>query len=281
MPDATQRPVTVRDFARMKAAGEPLVAVTAYSEPEGRLCDAAGVDVVLVGDSVGDVVLGLPDTLGVDLDDMVRHTGAVARGVRRALVVADLPFLSYQESVAQAVRSAGALMRAGAAAVKLEGGDHWAPTVRHLTQCGIPVVGHLGFTPQSVHRLGGARVQAKDAAGEERLLADAHALADAGAVAIVLEMVPGHVATRVSAEVGPPTIGIGAGVGCAGQVLVLYDLIGLAPRTPRFARQYADVAATVLDAVRRYAADVRSRRFPGTEETHDGQSWGAQGAERA
>lgn len=277
MSDGRRRALTVRDLERLKAAGQPIVAVTAYTEPEGRLCDAAGVDVVLVGDSLGNVVLGLPDSLGVELADMIRHTTAVARGVRHALLVADMPFLSYQSDLAAAVQSAGALMRAGAAAVKLEGGAHWAPTVRHLAECGIPVVGHLGFTPQSVRRFGGPRVQARDAAGEERLLADARALAEAGAVAIVLEMVPAPVAARVSQAVAPPTIGIGAGPGCNGQVLVLHDVVGLSRRTPRFARAYADLANALRGAVGAYAEDVRAGRFPGPAETHDGQGWGGQG----
>lgn len=281
MADGTRgKPLTVRNLQQMKAAGQSIVAVTAYTEPEGRLCDAAGVDVVLVGDSLGDVVLGLRDTVGVRQQDMLRHTAAVARGVRRALLVADMPFLSYQTDVASAVRHAGALLRSGADAVKLEGGAYWAGTVRHLVESGIPVVGHLGFTPQSVRRLGGPRVQARDGSERARLLADAEALAAAGAAAVVLEMVPAPVAAEVTARIAPPTIGIGAGPACSGQVLVLYDIVGLSPRAPRFARAYADLATAMRTAVAAYADDVRQGRFPSPAESHDGQGWGQGGAVR-
>jgi 3-methyl-2-oxobutanoate hydroxymethyltransferase len=268
------RRVTVRDLAQLRAAGQPIVAVTAYTAPEGRACDAAGVDVVLVGDSLGRVVLGLPDELGVTLEDMERHTAAVARAVRRALVVADLPFLSYQADVAEAVRSAGRLVRAGAAAVKLEGGKPFVPTVERIVAAGIPVMGHLGFTPQSVHRFGGPRVQGREQAEAERLLADAAALEAAGVFAIVLEMVPAPVAEAITQAVRVPTIGIGAGPACSGQILVLYDILGLSPRVPRLARTYADLSGAMTAAVEAYARDVRARVFPGPENTHDGRSWG-------
>ncbi len=273
MPEV-ERAVTVRDLARFTDAGRRLVAVTAYTAPEARLCDAAGVDLILVGDSLGNAVLGLADTLGVTMDDMVRHTRAVAGAARRALVVADLPFLSYQTDVAEAVRNSGRLLQAGASAVKLEGGAAFAPTVRTLGHAGIPVIGHLGFTPQSVRRLGGPRVQGRDAAGAEALRRDALALAEAGVFAIVLEMVPGPLAEAVTAELAVPTIGIGAGPGCSGQVLVLYDLVGLSPHVPHFARSYGDAGAEIRRAVGRYAQDVRAGRFPGPEQTHDGRQWG-------
>ncbi len=271
---AAGRAFTVRDLQRSRAEGRRIVAVTAYTAPEGRLCDAAGVDLVLVGDSLGNVLLGLPDTLGVTLADMVRHTQAVAHGVQRALLVADLPFLSYQASVAEAVHSAGQLLQAGAAAVKLEGGAFWSQTVRHLVAAGIPVVGHLGFTPQSVHRLGGPRVQARSAQAQAQLLEDARALEEAGVSAIVLEMVPSPVAAGVSEQLRVPTIGIGAGPACGGQVLVLYDLLGLSPQVPRFARRYADLRSLATQAVEAWARDVREGGFPGPSETHDGTHWG-------
>ncbi len=267
-------PVTVRDLVRLSAAGRRLVAVTAYTAPEARLCDAAGVDVILVGDSLGNAVLGLADTLGVTMDDMVRHTRAVAGAAQRALVVADLPFLSYQTGIADAVRNGGRLLQAGASAVKLEGGSAYVPTVEALGHAGIPVIGHLGFTPQSVRRLGGPRVQGRESGSAEELRRDAAALAAAGVGAIVLEMVPGPLAQAVTAEVSVPTIGIGAGPDCSGQILVLYDLVGLSPRLPHFARSYGDAGAEIGRAVERYAEDVRAGRFPGPEHTHDGRRWG-------
>lgn len=270
--------VTVRDLRAIPAEGRRIVAITAYTTPEARCCDEAGVDVILVGDSLGRVVLGLPDELGVTLEDMVRHTEAVARGVRRALVVADMPFLSYQADAAEAVRHAGRLVRAGAAAVKLEGGAFWADTVRRVVEAGIPVIGHLGFTPQSVHRFGGPRVQGRGPDAEERLLADARALAGAGVSAIVLELVPAPLAARVTHEVNVPTIGIGAGPDCSGQILVLYDVIGLSPRVPRLARTYADLRRALQDAVAAYAREVRAGTFPAAEHTHDGRAWGGAGA---
>lgn len=273
------RRLTVRDLGRLRAEGRPIVAVTAYTAPEGRLCDAAGVDLVLVGDSLGRAVLGHPDELAVTMEDMERHTSAVARGVRHALLVADLPFLAYQADPAEAVRNAGRLVRAGAAAVKLEGGRAQLSATERILAAGIPVIGHLGFTPQSVHRLGGPRVQARDDEGAEALLADAGALASAGVSAIVLEMVPGHLATAVTAAVAVPTIGIGAGQGCAGQVLVLYDLIGLSARVPRLARTYADLGRAMTEAVAAYARDVRAGAFPAAEHTPAAHGWGGEGEE--
>ncbi len=269
--------VTVPELARMRAAGHPIVAITAYTTPEARCCDAAGVDVVLVGDSLGRAVLGLPDELGVTVEDMERHTAAVARGVRRALVVADLPFLSYQAEPAEAVRNAGRLVRAGASAVKLEGGLAMAGTVERIVAAGIPVVGHLGFTPQSVRRFGGARVQGRGRREADQLLADARALETAGASALVLELIPAELAAGVTAASGLPTIGIGAGPGCNGQILVLHDVVGLSPRVPRLARVYADLARAMSAAVAAYAADVRGGAFPRPENSHDGRRWGGDG----
>ena len=275
MPDVERSaPITVRDLGRFTAVGRRLVAVTAYTAPEAQLCDEAGVDLILVGDSLGNAVLGLADTLGVTMEDMVRHTQAVAGAARRAMVVADLPFLSYQADIAEAVRNGGRLLQAGASAVKLEGGAPFAPTVRALGHAGIPVIGHLGFTPQSVRRLGGPRVQGRESVAAEALQRDAVALAEAGVFAIVLEMVPGALAQAVTAQLPVPTIGIGAGPGCSGQILVLYDLVGLSPRLPHFARSYGDAGAEIRRAVRHYAEDVRAGRFPGPEHTHDGHRWG-------
>jgi 3-methyl-2-oxobutanoate hydroxymethyltransferase len=251
-------------------AGPPLVMVTAYDYPTARLCEAAGVDIILVGDSVGMAVYGEPDTLGVTLADMIRHAGAVVRGAPNTLVVADLPFMSYQVSPEQALRSAGRLMRqARVQAVKLEGGAVVAPTIRRLVDAGIPVMAHLGFTPQSVHQLGGYRVQARQLDQARRLLADAEAVADAGAFAVVLEMVPTEVAAYVTRHLSVPTIGIGAGPHCRGQVLVLHDLLGLyAGRSPRFAQRFADVGKHVEDGVRAYAEAVRAGEFPADEHVY-------------
>ena len=269
------RRLTIRDLARLRVAGAPIVAITAYTAPEGRLCDAAGVDLILVGDSLGRAVLGMPDELGVTMEDMERHTRAVARGVARALLVADMPFLSYQADPAEAARNAGRLIRAGAAAIKLEGGAPVLPAVERILSAGIPVVGHLGFTPQSIHRFGGPRIQGRDRAAADRLLADARSLAAAGVCAVVLEMVPGPLAAAITAAVEVPTIGIGAGAGCAGQILVLYDILGLSERVPRLARTYGQIGSAIAAAVGTYAAEVRSGAFPGAEQTHDGHTWGS------
>ncbi len=271
---ARPRAATVRDLLRWRAEGRRIVAVTAYTAPEGRYCDEAGADLVLVGDSLGRAVLGLPDELGVTMEDMERHTSAVARGVQRALLVADLPFLAYQADPAEAVRNAGRLIRAGAAAVKLEGGSSQLAAIERIHAAGIPVVGHLGFTPQAVHSLGGARVQGREPEEAEQLHRDAEAIAAAGVCAIVLEMVPSALAAQVTQASRVPTIGIGAGVGCDGQILVLYDIIGLSSRVPRLARTYADLGASLREAVATYAHDVRAGVFPGPENTHDGTAWG-------
>lgn len=259
------RPVTIREVAARKGTGEPLVVVTAYDALFGRLVDEAGVDIVLVGDSVGNVVAGYDTTLAVTMDQMVYHAAAVCRGVRRALVVVDLPFLSYQVTAEEALRNAGrVLQETGAQAVKVEGaGAVVREGIARATEAGIPVMGHLGFTPQSVHGLGGHRVQGRTAAAAEQLVLDAAALEAAGVFAIVLELVPADVAAAVTAAVRVPTIGIGAGAGCDGQVLVLPDLLGLNDRfAPRFLKRYANLADDVRGAVRAYAADVRARSYP-------------------
>lgn len=267
-PAGTARPFTTATFRARKAAGTRIAMVTAYDVSAARLVDAAGVDAILVGDSLGMTVLGHPSTLQVTMDDMLRATAAVVRGTQRALVVADLPFMSYQASVADALRNAGALMAAGAGAVKLEGGVAVADTVRALVQAGIPVMGHVGLTPQSVNQLGGYRVQGKDAAAALALVADCHALEDAGAFSVVLECIPGELAALVTSELAIPTIGIGAGAGCDGEVQVFHDLLGLGGDfTPRHAKRYAELGAVVTAAVSAYAADVRDGAFPGEEQT--------------
>ena len=252
-------------------AGEPLVMVTAYDAPSARIADDAGVDVVLVGDSVGMVVLGHEDTLQVTVDDMVHHTAAVARARPRALVVADLPWLSYHLGVEDAVRNAARLVRAGAEAVKLEGGRKRVPVVSALVDAEIPVMGHVGLTPQSVHAMGGFKVQAKQAGAAQALVDDAVALSAAGGFAVVVEGVPAAVARLVTEALPVPTIGIGAGRWCDGQVLVLHDLLGLEDRPPpKFVRRYASLKDDAVAAVAAYASDVRGGRFPTDDESYHG-----------
>jgi len=254
---------------RARKGDLPLVMVTAYDTPTARIADDAGVDVILVGDSVAMVVLGFEDTLQVDVDDMVHHVGAVARARPQALVVADLPWLSYHVSTDDAVRNAGALIRAGAQAVKLEGGRKRVPVIKALAGAEIPVMGHIGLTPQSVNATGGYKVQSREPQAADELVEDALALEAAGCFAMVLEAVPAEVAARVTAAVAVPTIGIGAGIHCDGQVLVLHDLLGLEDRVlPRFVRRYASLKADAVTAVSEYAADVRARRFPADEESY-------------
>ena len=254
---------------RASKGGTPLVMVTAYDAPTARIADDAGVDIILVGDSVAMVVLGYEDTLQVTVADMAHHVGAVARARPRALVVADMPWLSYHLSVEEAVRNAAVLIRAGAAAVKLEGGRARLAVVEALVDAQIPVMGHLGLTPQSVHAMGGYKVQGQQAESAGALVDDARALAGAGCFAIVLECVPREVARLVTAEVPVPTVGIGAGPDCDGQVLVLHDLLGLEDRPlPKFVRRYATVKADAVAAVRAYAADVRAGAFPSDAESY-------------
>ncbi|MFN2507099.1 MAG: 3-methyl-2-oxobutanoate hydroxymethyltransferase [Acidimicrobiales bacterium] len=254
---------------RARKGGTPIVMVTAYDAPTCRIADEAGADVILVGDSVGMVVLGYEDTLSVTLEDMVHHVGAVSRARPRALVVADLPWLTYHLSSEDSVRNAAALVRAGAQAVKLEGGARRAPMVEALTLAEIPVMGHVGLTPQSVHVMGGYRVQAQQPEAAATLIEDAHALARAGCFAIVLEGVPAEVAQAVTEAVPVPTIGIGAGRWCDGQVLVLHDLLGLEDRVlPRFVRRYGSIKADAVEAVRAFAGDVQAGRFPSEAESY-------------
>ena len=256
--------VRVPDLVGMKERGERIVMLTAYDATMARLLDRAGIDLLLVGDSLGNVILGLDTTIPVSLDAILHHTRAVTQGASRALVVADMPFLTYQLSVEQAMRNAARLFQeAGAAAVKIEGGRPIAETVRRLTAAGLPVMGHVGLTPQHVHRLGGMRQQARTDEAAQELLRDALALEDAGAFAIVLEAIPDAVAQAVTSRLKIPTIGIGAGPHCDGQVLVSYDMLGLFDTfVPKFVRQYAQLGELIFDAARNYANDVREGVYP-------------------
>ncbi|HDK44973.1 MAG TPA: 3-methyl-2-oxobutanoate hydroxymethyltransferase [Actinobacteria bacterium] len=244
--------------------------VTAYDTPGARIADAAGVDMILVGDSLSNVVLGYEDTLRVDVDVMVHHTAAVARANTNALVIGDMPWMSYHVSIEDAVRNAGRLVREGGAeAVKLEGGRKRIPVIEAIIDAEIPVMGHLGLTPQSVHAMGGYKVQGKTSAEAMELLADALALAEAGVFSMVLEGIPDLLAELVTKEVEVPTIGIGAGVDTDGQVLVFHDVLGLnTGHVPKFVRQYANLHDVAVDALKRYVADVRSGGFPGDDETY-------------
>ncbi len=261
-------PVTPRAIRSRKGSDEKLVVVTAYDALFGRLVDDCDVDIVLVGDSLANVVAGLDTTIPITLDQMIYHTALVRRGVRRALLVIDMPFLSYQVSVEQALANCGrAIQTTGAQAVKLEGADDRVlPAVRALVQTGIPVMGHIGFQPQSVLAQGGHRVQGRNAADADRILEEARRLEDAGVFSLVLELMPAELAERVTAAVSVPTIGIGAGAACDGQVLVLHDLLGLNESfTPRFLKKYAELAAEVRRAVGAFRDDVRSGTYPGPE----------------
>jgi 3-methyl-2-oxobutanoate hydroxymethyltransferase len=264
----TPRPVSVRDI-RDRKGKDPIVVVTAYDVLFGRLVDQAGVDIVLVGDSVGNVVAGFSTTLPVTLDHMIYHGAAVCRGVSRALVTVDMPFLSYQIDTERALENCGRLVtETGAQAVKLEGGsERIASTVARMVEIGVPVMGHLGFTPQSVNAIG-TKVQGRETADAERLVTEAKRLEDAGAFAIVLELIPASLSERITRSVGIPTIGIGAGAACDGQVLVLPDLLGLNEGfSPRFLKRYANLSETVRDAVRTYADDVKQHRYPSAEQS--------------
>jgi 3-methyl-2-oxobutanoate hydroxymethyltransferase len=263
----TRDKITVPDLLTRKQDGPRICAVTAYDSTFARLLDAAGVDILLVGDSLGMAVQGHPNTLPVTLDDISYHSRAIARSRPRAHICADLPFLSYQVSVERAVESAGTLLKfGGAESVKLEGGAAWAPHVRAMVASGIPVMGHLGLTPQSVHSFGGFRVQGRGESAERQMLSDAEALAAAGVFAMVLEGIPSSLAKRITEVVRVPTIGIGAGPNCDGQVLVCYDLLGLETELrPRFVKRFAELGQAVTAATRDYVQDVRAGVFPAAE----------------
>lgn len=267
-PTPRPKPVTVPTIRAAKGA-TPLVMVTAYDATFSRILDEAGADLLLVGDSLGMVIQGNDDTLAVTVDDIIYHCRAVARGARRAHVVGDMPFLSYQVTPEEAVRNAGRIIAQGRAqSVKLEGGVSIAPTIARMVAAGIPVMAHVGLTPQSVHAMGGFRVQGRDEDEARRILADAHAVAEAGAYALVLEGIPGELAARITAEVPIPTIGIGAGVDCDGQVLVCYDLLGLtADLRPKFVKRYDELFDRGVAAARQFCEEVRNRTFPTPEHT--------------
>jgi 3-methyl-2-oxobutanoate hydroxymethyltransferase len=261
-PMSHNKPMTLHRLREMHAKGEKIAMLTCYDAAFAHVLDGAGVDTLLVGDSLGTVLQGRANTLPVSMDDMAYHTACVVRGNRHAWVIADLPFGSYQESTELAVRHAVRLMQAGAQMVKLEGGGWTAPIVRHLVDCGIPVCAHLGFTPQSVNALG-YRVQGRDESAAGVLRQHAEELAAAGAALVVLEMVPASVARELTQRLSIPTIGIGAGAGCSGQVLVLHDMLGLTPGEPfRFVRNFMEGSASIEQAVRQYVADVKAGRFP-------------------
>jgi len=265
------RRISTGDLREMKRRGEKIAALTAYDVLFARLVDQAGVDVVLVGDSLGQVVLGLDTTIPVTLDDMIHHARAVRRGLERALLVVDLPFLTYHVSREEALRNAGrVLQETGAQAVKLEGGSpRIADTVAAMVAAGIPVMGHLGFTPQSVHVIG-VRVQGKGGDARERIMAEARRLEDAGAFAVVLELMPGTLAAEITAELSIPTIGIGAGASCDGQVLVLHDMLGLnAGFNPRFLRRFAEVGELAASGVTSYVSAVKGGEYPAAEHTFE------------
>ena len=259
--------ITVREIRAMKSRGEPIPMLTAYDTPTARLLDAAGVPILLVGDSLGMVVLGYEDTTAVTMEDMLHHVKAVMRGSRRACVVADLPFMSYTVSVERALDNAARFIQeAGASAVKLEGGTAVAEIVRRVVAAGIPVMGHVGLTPQQVLNLGGYRVQGRSLADAEAILRDAIAVEAAGAFAIVLECIPSELAALVTESLGIPTIGIGAGPACDGQVQVIHDLVGWNPDfTPKHAKRYAELGGALKTSAEQYLADVRGKQFPGPE----------------
>ena len=264
------RVVTTRTVMTMKQSREKIAMLTAYDFLTARLLDEAGIDIILVGDSLGNVVQGHETTLSVTVDDMIYHAKAVKRAVKNALIVVDMPFMSYQNSLDEAVRNCGRVMKeVGVGAVKLEGGAYIAEIVHHLVQIGIPVMGHLGLTPQAINKFGTYEVRATEPSEANQLLSDAKVLADAGVFAIVLEKIPASLATRVTKGVRVPTIGIGAGPGCDGQVLVLYDMLGLTEEfRPRFVRRYGELAEDLRRSFRAYIEDVKAGSFPTKSESY-------------
>lgn len=269
-PQARKK-VTTLTLRQKKERGEVITMLTAYDYPTALAMDKAGVDAILVGDSLAMVVLGYETTLPVTMDEMLHHARAVSRGAKAPLLVGDMPFMSYQASVKEAVRNAGRfLQQGGMDSIKLEGGRERVPAIRAIVEAGIPVMGHLGLTPQSVHQLGGFRAQGKNASAAQKLLEDAFRLEDAGCFSLVLEAVPARLAEYISKKISIPTIGIGAGAGCDGQVLVTHDLLGLFDRfTPKFVKKYANLHATMQEAFGQYIADVKERKFPAEAHTVD------------
>ncbi|MDO8445802.1 MAG: 3-methyl-2-oxobutanoate hydroxymethyltransferase [Deltaproteobacteria bacterium] len=260
--------ITVLDIQKIKDDGRKITMLTAYDYPFARILDTSGVDIMLVGDSAGSVIAGYENTLPVTMEEMIYHTKAVARGRKKALLVADMPFMSYQVSIPDARFNAGRFLKEGGAeAVKIEGGSQMKDTIKALVDIDVPVMGHIGLTPQSIHRMGGYRIQGRKEGQVEALLADALAVQEAGAFAVVLEGVPAALAEKITREIRIPTIGIGAGPHCSGQVLVIHDLLGLSGRKLKFARQYADLEKVISEAVENYLGDVRSGSFPSAEES--------------
>ncbi len=267
MANQTIKRRTIIDLQKMKEQDEKITVLTAYDFPLARLMDQAGIDAILVGDSVGSVIAGYDTTLPVTMEEMLYHTRAVARAAERALIIADMPFLSYQVDLSDARRNAGRLIKEGGAhAVKLEGGVNIAETVRAIVNMDVPVVGHIGLTPQSVHRMGGYRIQGRADAQARQLRADARAIAEAGACAMVLEGIPAGLAKEITELVSIPTIGIGAGVDCNGQVLVIHDILGLCDKySPKFVKRYADISTTIRSGIDDYIREVRDGVFPAEE----------------
>lgn len=261
-----QQRKNIVQIVEMKARGEKISVLTAYDYPFAQLMDAAGIDMILVGDSVGTVFCGYDNTLPVTVEDMLYHTRAVVRGSHQALIVTDMPFMSYQVDSRDARINAGRLLKEGGAqAVKLEGGEPMAETIRSLVEIDIPVVGHIGLTPQSVHRMGGFRVQGREEQQARKILADAKAVEQAGAFALVLEGIPRSLAGEVTSAVAIPTIGIGAGVDCDGQVLVIHDILGLCDKySPKFVKRYADISSTISQGISAYIEEVKAGEFPTT-----------------
>jgi 3-methyl-2-oxobutanoate hydroxymethyltransferase len=266
-----RKKITTLTFRQKKERGEPITVLTGYDYPTALALDQAGLDAILVGDSLGMVVLGYETTLPVTLEDILHHCRAVARAARSALLIGDMPFMSYQVSLEEAIRNAGRLLQQGGMeAVKLEGGRERLPVIRAILGAGIPVMGHLGLTPQSVNQFGGFRPQGRSAATANRILDDALLLEDVGCFSLVLESVPSRLAQLISKKLTIPTIGIGAGVGCDGQVLVTHDMLGFFDRfTPKFVRKYADLHTEIQNAFSTYVSDVQNRRFPADENTMD------------
>ncbi|MBI4686979.1 MAG: 3-methyl-2-oxobutanoate hydroxymethyltransferase [Nitrospirae bacterium] len=258
---------TIQDFLKKKTERRKITMLTAYDYPFARIVDEAGIDVILVGDSLGMVVQGHENTLPVTMDEMIYHTKMVARAARNSMVIGDMPFMSYQASVEDAVRNAGRFIKeAGAQAVKLEGGAEIAPQIKAMTKADIPVMAHIGLTPQSIHRMGGYKVQGKSEASAKRLIEEAHIVEDAGAFSLLLEAIPMELAKKITEELSIPTIGIGAGHYCDGQVLVLYDVIGLFERfVPKFVKQYANIKEDISKAVMAYRDEVEAGKFPSKE----------------
>ncbi len=259
--------ISILDIYKKKTEGKKITMLTAYDFPTAQIVDQAGIDMILVGDSLGNVVQGVANTLPVTMDEMIYHTKMVSRAVQSAMVVGDMPFLSYQTHKAEAIRNAGRFLKeAGADCVKLEGGTQMADTIRAIVNAGIPVVAHIGLTPQYIHILGGFKVQGKNEAAREKILADARAVQDAGAFSVVLEAIPLSLAKDIHQVIHIPTIGIGAGPGCDGQVLVLHDILGLFDRfTPKFVKKYANLKEQALKAVKEFKDDVEGGKFPSEE----------------